>query len=441
MLKQQAKKMADYRFIKYCVSLPFSDEVTLLFNTLTSEMLEIKNDELDQQNVCDELIRHWMLVPKDFEEKELTRQVISTALLMQNKHKENVSYYTIMTTTDCNARCFYCYEKGRSMIPMNTETALKTAEYIKKHSGDNAVELRWFGGEPLYNINVIDIICQKLCEYNIEYTSKIISNGYLFDNDIVKRAVDQWNLKSVQITLDGTENVYNQCKNYIYKDGSAYQRVIDNINKLLAAKVRVLVRLNLDLHNADDLLDLMDELNGCLENKENLNVYARPLIEKSTIEPYVRSEECRAEVYRKLFVLEEKIAKLGLEGKDGLRKRFMLNHCMADSGNSVVITPTGDITLCEYHSDDEFVGSIFSDELDADMIKSWKERCEDIPECADCPCYPECIRLKKCAEQVDCYKETREWKIRKIKQGMLNEYKRYLKKNNGETENDDWEDC
>lgn len=33
------------------------------------------------------------------------------------KEPEHTTTYTIFTTTDCNARCFYCYEMGRSQFP------------------------------------------------------------------------------------------------------------------------------------------------------------------------------------------------------------------------------------------------------------------------------------------------------------------------------------
>ncbi|MEI3172875.1 MAG: radical SAM protein [Lachnospiraceae bacterium] len=136
------------------------------------------------------------------------------------KEPEHITSYTIFTTTDCNARCFYCYEMGRSRIPMSDETAHKAAAYIAAHCGGEKVHLHWFGGEPLFNKQVIDIICTDLAEKGIVYESMIISNGYLFDGATVEQAVSHWKLKNVQITLDGTEEIYNRSKAFIYKDGT-----------------------------------------------------------------------------------------------------------------------------------------------------------------------------------------------------------------------------
>lgn len=64
---------------------------------------------------------------------------------------------------------------------MSNETAHKAAAYIAAHCGGEKVHLHWFGGEPLFNKQVIDIICTDLTEKGIVYESMMISNGYLFD--------------------------------------------------------------------------------------------------------------------------------------------------------------------------------------------------------------------------------------------------------------------
>ena len=61
----------------------------------------------------------------------------------------------------------------------------------------------------------------------------MISNGYLFDDTIIEKSVNDWNLNSVQVTLDGTEEVYNKIKSYICHDLiSPFMRVIENIEKI-----------------------------------------------------------------------------------------------------------------------------------------------------------------------------------------------------------------
>ena len=131
-----------------------------------------------------------------------------------------------------------------------------------------------------FNKQVIDIICTDLTEKGIVYESMMISNGYLFDGATVEQAVSHWKLKSVQITLDGTEEIYNRSKAFIYKDGkSPYQVVLANIQRLLDAGVAVLIRLNMDEHNADNLMELADELHEQFGENKKLTVYSHVLYE------------------------------------------------------------------------------------------------------------------------------------------------------------------
>lgn len=69
-------------------------------------------------------------------------EVRKLAKLLGDRKKKTKSY-TILTTTDCNARCFYCYELGRSRIPMSEQTAHEIADYISAPK----VNIHWFGGE------------------------------------------------------------------------------------------------------------------------------------------------------------------------------------------------------------------------------------------------------------------------------------------------------
>ena len=190
------------------------DGGVLVFHTLTRALLLLTPEEYAAPDNLPELRDGWFRVPQEMDDMKYADQVRFIRRTMQ-KEPEHITSYTIFTTTDCNARCFYCYEMGRSRIPMSDETAHKAAAYIAAHCGGEKVHLHWFGGEPLFNKQVIDIICTDLTEKGIVYESMMISNGYLFDGATVEQAVSHWKLKSVQITLDGTEEIYNRSKAFI----------------------------------------------------------------------------------------------------------------------------------------------------------------------------------------------------------------------------------
>ncbi|MCQ2234492.1 MAG: 4Fe-4S cluster-binding domain-containing protein [Paludibacteraceae bacterium] len=198
----------------------------ILYNTATGAIVVINGEE-DLNNSLDQLKRMFFYVPEDFDEISWVNDLRKTKIA---KEKNNIiTGYTIFSTSDCNARCFYCFEKGAQRNDMSPKTALDVANFITKKCNGNKVVLRWFGGEPLLNTKAMDIICETLKNNSIEFTSTMISNGSLFNNSNVTKAKNLWNLKGVQITLDGTKNVYQKAKSYVNSDGKEYDKVIENI--------------------------------------------------------------------------------------------------------------------------------------------------------------------------------------------------------------------
>ena len=409
-------------------------EGLLLFHTLTCEMVLACKGREDISR--DEYLReHLFAVPESLDEKKLVNQYRTLRKMVDTGDGEDItSSYTIMTTTDCNARCFYCYEKGRSRIPMSEKTAMKVASLIERNysrlpKDKKEVSLRWFGGEPLYNGNVIDLICSELEKSGVPFKSSMISNGYLFDEDTVQKAVNLWKLQKIQITLDGTEAIYNRSKAFIY-DGPAspYRRVVGNIGLLLDAGIKVTVRLNLGLHNADDLFALIRQLSDLYGSRKGFGCYAHVLFEESAGSGNVRqTDESRRLVYEKLEQLERLMANLGIRGNDAsLPKEVRQSWCMADNGKSIMIAPTGDIGLCEHYSEDHFISHIDSaDIVDEEMVAKFRERREEIELCNNCPIYPQCIRLKMCEESATCTPEKVENQVNQIKFAMVRTYEKY----------------
>lgn len=414
------------RWLHYCVQAPVENGV-LIFNSLTRELIHLSQEEYDHYLELDYLKERWFLVPDETKEKEYADFVKLVFRTREKKSKE-ITGYTIFTTTDCNARCFYCFELGRSRVPMSNETATKVAQYIEDHCGNKRVNISWFGGEPLFNIEAIETICSELHRKGVQFTSIMVSNGYLFNDETVRKAVDQWNLKNVQITLDGTEKVYNKTKAFIYRDSNPYEIVIANIGRLLDAGISVLIRLNMDLYNSEDLLNLVQELAQRYGGKQNLSVYAHHLFnaDLSMSEMHTDEEWEKRDVAMRR--LTDYISRNGLVSKAGVSKRITTRYCKADNGNAVTILPDGNIGLCEHYSENEFIGHIDHGTFDTATVMSWRETMPEIPECAECFYYLDCVKLKKCVTGRDCYRQLRQEHLRKTQRKMLCSYERWQAK-------------
>jgi len=384
------------RWTTLCLQIPCDDGV-ILYHTLLGEMLLLTGDEsanaLSAEVICDELKCKWFLVPKDFDDCKFSEQC-RTAIRLMTPPEDAITSFTILPTTDCNARCFYCYEMGRPRRMMSEETAHDVAAYILRVSKGKKLSLHWFGGEPLLNVMAIDTVVRDVKAAGRTFASSMISNSYLFNEAMVQKAATEWNLKSMQVTLDGTEEVYNQTKAYICKDGgSAFVLVLNAIDLLLNAGIRVSVRLNVDRSNMNDLMNLADLLAERFGGRENFSVYAHLLFDTCVKHGFKDMQEELACI----MSLKKKLAALGLSiGKRALPRSVKINSCMMDRDNSRTIMPDGHIGKCEHFTEDHFIGTICSETEDQEMLKEFKVRRPPVKTCRTCAYQPLCMNLKEC---------------------------------------------
>jgi radical SAM protein with 4Fe4S-binding SPASM domain len=303
---------------------------------------------------------------------------------------------------------------------MTAETASQVVRYIVAHRGDEKIKISWFGGEPLVNVKVIDQICTELNGQGVPFRSEMITNGYLFDADMVQRAKNLWQLQKVQITLDGTAQTYNRVKAYVYQGVNAFERVLENIGQLIAVGIRVLIRLNVDKHNIGEMAELAELLHQHFGSNEHLSVYSHELFGE-------RTSEDNATLFAQRMQLEQQIAKHSILRIKELPKDILLNQCMADNDQSVMIAPDGHLGKCEHFIDREFFGHIDSEERDMAIIRKFKERRAEIEACATCPFYPLCYRLVMCENDSGCIPETRQGVMHNMMASIKYEYERYLK--------------
>ena len=420
MIGQQ--KRADgqqYRLMTYVVQQPVDDGL-LLYNTLTCSLVLLTPDEAADLTAQRELIDQWFLVPEAHDDLKLCRQVRQMVALLTPAPKV-VTSYTILPTTGCNARCFYCFEQGTKPVTMNAETASRVVRYIVAHRGDEKVTLHWFGGEPLINVKAIDQICTELSQQGVPFHSTLVSNGYLIDADMVQRAKELWKLQWVQITLDGTAKTYNRVKDYVYRGVNAFERVLENIGLLTAADIDVRIRLNVDKHNIGEMAELIELLHQRFGAEEHLSVFSSGLYGE-------RAPEEKAELFAQLLQLEQQIARSRFNHIRKLSKDVQPNHCMADNDGSVVIAPDGHLSKCEHFIDREFFGHIDSEERDIAIIRKFKERRAEIEACATCPFYPQCYRLVMCESDFGCTPETLQLGMHNMMVSIKYEYECYLNK-------------
>jgi sulfatase maturation enzyme AslB (radical SAM superfamily) len=307
---------------------------------------------------------------------------------------------------------------------MTMDTAEKVAQYIITHRGeDKKVQIDWFGGEPLYNFKVMDRICTRLKEQDVNFFSHITTNAFLLSEKKVEKAVQLWHLEHAVITLDGTEQNYNRIKAFIHpNEPSPFQRVLTNIGMLLNAGVDVKVRLHVSLENVQDIRELMSILADRFAGSSLLSLQILHLFELVGPEARVLSSEERAKLLREIHRLKQYGYELGISKPKELRRNPKFYRCMVDSEEAVMIVPDGHLGLCEHHLESRFFGHIDHDEWDMEVLRQSREYCEEIPECDTCALYPRCLRLKICGINNICFQEVRDISIISIQEKMLRKY-------------------
>lgn len=301
---------------------------------------------------------------------------------------------------DCNLRCEYCFAAqgdfghGRKLMPFGVGKA--AIDFLIKHSANrHNLELDFFGGEPLMNLDVVKKVVEYARsiekEHNKNFRFTMTTNGILLDDD----SIDFINreMSNVVLSLDGRKEVNDRLRPTVNKKGS-YDIIVPKYQKLVAERgdkeyyVRgTFTKYNLDF--TDDVLHL-NELGF-----DQISV--EPVVTDPEL-PYALTESdlpAIAEEY-------EKLSKILIERKKN-GTSFNFFHFMIDldqgpcaikrlrgcsCGNEyVAVTPEGDIYPChQFVGMDEWkMGSVLDDSIDHKMKKMFsKANIYSKEECADC---------------------------------------------------------
>lgn len=416
--------LENYKLSAFCIEQSVGEGV-LLCNTASGALVLLTPKEYQAILSGQPLAEDWAQSLTDLGflpdvSQDEYAQVDQKRLESRSAGEQTVTSYTILPTSCCNARCFYCYEKGIPQKNMSMKTANDVADFILRNSSGQNVQLGWFGGEPTLAHPVITLICQRLREQKLVFQSSMISNGLLMDKSLIQTAHEEWNLKHIQITIDGTQEIYNRAKNYKGNLPNPYATVLSNVEVLLSNDIRVSIRINLGLHNFQDVSHLISELKERFPEKKNLTVYVHEIDNFYSDEDYtvLMDETCR---------LNAQLVQLGLQKQPELPS-LRLHSCMADNDQSLLINPDGALGKCEHYVFDKLHGSIYSQETDLPLLAQWKEPVR-YPQCGSCPLYACCLQLKWCnGGGFFCRDGLVRHKLTQIRQTMLDIYRHWKQK-------------
>ncbi len=394
-----------------------SEDACLVCNTLTRTFVSVKGDaerffrvaapsyELISTPDVNDLIKFRLLVPLDLDESKLYRELHSLMLSIENK-KQGVERYNILTTTGCNARCFYCYEEGLPIHTMTMEDADKVSAYILRTYNKKApIYLRWFGGEPLVNSRVMDSISAFLIKHDVPFYSTMSTNGLLIDDNILDKAINLWKMNKIRISMDGFADEHNRRKAYVDCRVDGFQVTLDNIERVVNSPITMTIRLNIDGNNIDSIKKLVDYFISKYKGRKNFNMYVRCLIDEISLD---RIHNDPAHVNHMLSVkkeLEDYIREQKMFDLDKLPLfGFRTYYCAGNNPNKVTILPNGFLCSCEcFCYDFSNWGTVSEGITNIDEYQKWIKGI-DLEMCDGCCFLPGCTPfIGKCPmRNYDC---------------------------------------
>ena len=300
---------------------------------------------------------------------------------------------------DCNFRCRYCFaDEGAyhsKRESMNLETAKAAVDFLIENSGKRKVlEMDFFGGEPLMNLDVLKATVAYAKEQGAKAGKKFLftttTNALLLDDETIRFFNEE--MENVVLSLDGRPEVHDAIRKTVNGKGT-YAFIIDKIKKFVQMRgtksyyVRgTFTAKNLDFSN--DVVFLAKEgfdsisMEPVVTDLDDLKITEQhlPAIEaeyENLCEKYLQMHE-RGEGFNFFHF------NIDLEGGPCLSKR--VSACGA--GNEYFsVLPNGDLYPChQFASDKEFyMGNVWDGITQPQIRERFKNSCLFTrKKCGDC---------------------------------------------------------
>lgn len=323
----------------------------LLFNTMSLAFISINEQDIDMwkklretpdsytnfQNY-DFLIKARILV--DNQEDDLN---VYLADVLKNRYNSSDMALTILPTRGCNFGCIYCYEQDRPNVLMNEQTEKAIVKFVCSNSNLKRLSVVWYGGEPLLNFDSMVRLTKMFKQLNIEYSAKIVSNGYLLTKEKADLMKDLA-IRNIQITFDGSEEIHNQ-RRFLLGGQPTYRKIMDNLKYLLSInkEITIDIRTNIDRRNKDDYNKFYQDFKSEINDKR-VTMYpgfVSDLLSSECVSPEFNISEGG---YKAQFILDI-FDKYGIEIKSFLPK-YRRHSCVASKYFAFVIGPEGELYKC-----------------------------------------------------------------------------------------------
>ena len=298
----------------------------------------------------------------------------------------------ICPTLQCNFACPYCYEtaRGGRMSEQVQDGLVSFVEGALERYHVGALDVSWYGGEPLLEPEVIRTLSRRLMslceERDIPYWASIITNGYFLDASTAA-LLDECKVRSIQVTLDGPDARTHDATRHLRNGGGTFDRIMSNI-ETFSGEGDIVVRCNVHKGNADEYPKLEERIHALDKDGDGrISVYAGHMDGHGAYEGMAMHAVEYADFRN---ATDKSVGRVGYAGP----------ICMAPKLLDLVVDERGNLYKCleSVGRDEESFGNVrdfdFADPKsgDMDVLSEWLDYAwPDDEECLQCSLLPICL--------------------------------------------------
>ncbi|MBQ8657577.1 MAG: thioether cross-link-forming SCIFF peptide maturase [Clostridia bacterium] len=290
---------------------------------------------------------------------------------------------------DCNFRCRYCFaDEGAyhsKRESMDFETAKAAVDFLIQNSGKRKVlEMDFFGGEPLMNLDVLKKTVYYAKEEGAKAGKKFLftttTNALLLNDETIRFFNEE--MENVVLSLDGRPEVHDAIRKSINGKGT-FDLIIDKIKKFISLRGEksYYVRGTFTAKNLDfskDVLFIADQGVDSISMEPVVTELPDLAIGKEHLPAIEKEYENLCEAYLKRHAEGKGFNffhfNIDLEGGPCLSKR--VSACGA--GNEYFsVVPNGDLYPCHQFAGDKAfrMGSVFEGITKPELREKFKNSC------------------------------------------------------------------
>ncbi len=192
-----------------------------------------------------------------------------------------VLYEVIQPTAWCQLDCTYCGQEhsDQHLSPADQDKVIGRLDERLRSGEYTHLKIGWFGAEPLAGLSVIRRLSPRLRAladaHGCSYSARIVTNGLALTGRVVTELV-QLGITEAEVTLDGTATAHDARRPTKTGRGS-YTRIFEHVRQAAVIHgMKVVVRCNVDQHNADTVGALARALVSA-ELADKVSFYTSPV--------------------------------------------------------------------------------------------------------------------------------------------------------------------